>query len=82
MIVTAKEATTKLMCCMSHARVNETQIQTMHCLGPKCMAWRWKDLPWNGLSVVYRCLCCKTNNPKEYDENERRGYCGLAGAVK
>jgi len=81
MIVTAYEALGNV-CCKSYTPDDKGGLMMARCRGHFCMAWRWKDKAWNELSVVYRCLCCKSHDPAEYDAGERRGYCGMAGPVK
>ena len=49
----------------------------MKCIGPECMAWRWAE------STPHVCVQCGTEDATWKDDPEqRRGYCGMAGAAK
>ena len=80
MICTTDKAAGKF--CVLPTASDESPIPM--CVGEACMAWRWFDVinddgnscSWKPTNKVMR----HTDDTKDKPLDQRRGYCGLAGA--
>ena len=70
MLVTEKQAA-GMICPQTCQRLGETEAGL--CLGPRCMAWRWREWTRPSGDVVF---------VRMRDSKPLRGFCGLAGTAE